>query len=483
MLKIHNNNFKKYRIPLISAFVVIGGMFLFSYLTYIPIQTFAADSAEEKRTLMNIKYMQQLTTQICNNTKIYKTKQLIDSRDNKSYWVTKLKDGNCWMTQNLDWDGGGNKITSLSSWNMNDTTYAEYYNPGDYYFTDVNSWMKCSEDYKNQTGLAACVGKGWTTVGDAHYHIGNYYSWVAAQKVCPAGWSLPGSTHATNSGSYGYLTNGASGAELRNPPYYFIPGGSIYHYGSGYPNTLEVAGTNGVYWTSGAEGDTSALAANISAYGIGASSYARYAGIPVRCLAYGGSQLIGNDNDDESLWPDPNYPDDPDLMPPHDEEPLDSNQANVAITVSPVISIDATSGMSESIDFTQVAEGDITAKISSNQAYQVLLSTEQSNLEQDPILANFNIPMITTDTEIKAGVNSWGVKKTLSATTGGSAGDDTTLTNTLYSPIGVGSNKVLFYQSAGAETKTLVFPVGISVDSTLPSGTYSTQVTITAVAN
>ena len=35
--------------------------------------------------------------------KVY-TKQLRDNRDNKYYWVAKLADGNCWMTQNLDLD-------------------------------------------------------------------------------------------------------------------------------------------------------------------------------------------------------------------------------------------------------------------------------------------------------------------------------------------------------------------------------------------
>ena len=30
--------------------------------------------------------------------------QLIDQRDGKSYWVTRLADGNIWMTQNLDFD-------------------------------------------------------------------------------------------------------------------------------------------------------------------------------------------------------------------------------------------------------------------------------------------------------------------------------------------------------------------------------------------
>ena len=30
--------------------------------------------------------------------------QVIDQRDGKKYWVTRLADGNIWMTQNLDFD-------------------------------------------------------------------------------------------------------------------------------------------------------------------------------------------------------------------------------------------------------------------------------------------------------------------------------------------------------------------------------------------
>ena len=33
---------------------------------------------------------------------VYYTKQLKDTRDGKYYWVAKLRDGNCWMVQNLD---------------------------------------------------------------------------------------------------------------------------------------------------------------------------------------------------------------------------------------------------------------------------------------------------------------------------------------------------------------------------------------------
>ena len=52
-------------------------------------------------TMFDLTYMQDMTSGICTNTREGYTKQLVDTRDGKSYWVAKLKDGNCWMTQNL----------------------------------------------------------------------------------------------------------------------------------------------------------------------------------------------------------------------------------------------------------------------------------------------------------------------------------------------------------------------------------------------
>lgn len=82
--------------------------------------------------LMDLVYMQEMTGAVCANTKptsgilindtngsyVIKpgqevTKQLIDLRDGKEYWVSKLADGECWMTQNLALDlTEGKKLTS-----------------------------------------------------------------------------------------------------------------------------------------------------------------------------------------------------------------------------------------------------------------------------------------------------------------------------------------------------------------------------------
>ena len=82
--------------------------------------------------MMELTYMQDMTSSICQDTVGYDqnynrdsngsyiitpgsevTKQLIDSRDGKEYWVAKLADGNCWMTQNLAYDlVKGKSVTS-----------------------------------------------------------------------------------------------------------------------------------------------------------------------------------------------------------------------------------------------------------------------------------------------------------------------------------------------------------------------------------
>ncbi len=175
---------------------------------------------------------------------------LADSRDSKEYKVAKLRDGNLWMTQNLDHDIvstsgfytnentdiGYNTTTgeydtatwtpstatytsSNHTWNYSDYT-PESYDPGDLYWNGTKSDWNDWETYYN-----SCNWNGSTPVCDEslnpistytsstgipQYHLGNYYNWTAAlamndsssdptsnslifieQSICPSGWTLP----------------------------------------------------------------------------------------------------------------------------------------------------------------------------------------------------------------------------------------------------------------------------------------------------
>ena len=177
---------------------------------------------------------------------------LKDSRDNKSYCVAKLKDGNIWMTQNLDHDIvtttnyytnqntdiGYNTSTGeydTATWTAPSATLTDAnksnwvgsytipmsYDPGDLYWnatkSDYSDWdayydsctlNNTTNKYENCDELLNPINTYIDTTGESQYHLGNYYNWTAAvamsdsssyttsnelieQSICPAGWTLP----------------------------------------------------------------------------------------------------------------------------------------------------------------------------------------------------------------------------------------------------------------------------------------------------
>ena len=58
-----------------------------------------------------IEYMQDMTQEICETENPGISKQLTDRRDGKKYWVTRMRDNSCWMTQNLDFEISDNGTT------------------------------------------------------------------------------------------------------------------------------------------------------------------------------------------------------------------------------------------------------------------------------------------------------------------------------------------------------------------------------------
>ena len=172
--------------------------------------------------------MQDMTSEICSSVTVpHDSIQLVDVRDNKSYWVTKLNDGHCWMTQDLDLvitkgqtftsettdlnEYGRNGYTSefgysnnngVISWtpfrNTRSATYTQegyllekydlYEQPG---LSSINVGEKNiyqADEYFAQyecdflIGPYKCIGffEGNPQVKNEHRHIGNYYNWSAA---------------------------------------------------------------------------------------------------------------------------------------------------------------------------------------------------------------------------------------------------------------------------------------------------------------
>lgn len=332
--------------------------------------------------------MQGMTSDACKNAKYGETARLEDTRDGKKYWVTKLADGNCWMTQNLDFDIPEEGISiadgSNIDWNpKNPTKTGALTNNSS--SENTNSWDQGFYVYSTPiastscgtglvAGISSCapggsgaiqtfikVGSGYTPsddpdftkknnnksvntdtrVYDAHYLIGNYYSYNAAtagtgasvsteganatSSICPKGWELPsaGATHNDENSFYRLLTaqgmtgivsldngnaslastvtvktvsydqNGSPiessssmriGEALTTAPLFFVRGGYVYY---GDNTLLWLAGERSWYWSRSPDTINPSFARNLyfdNSHVLPSYANGRYLGLSLRCL-------------------------------------------------------------------------------------------------------------------------------------------------------------------------------------------------------
>lgn len=302
----------------------------------------------------------------------------------------------------------------------------------------------------------------------------------AKDSICPRGWRLPtsGNTASQSFGhlltEYGVQSGAVSGKNtIYGVPLYFLYGGYLYS------GNLDDVGWRVHYWSSTLYSDSENVYDLLFAASVIPSNHSpRSSGYLVRCLH------------------------NPDIKTSEDLTPRASGNALISVNVKPVISLDvATTSTSDSMtmNYLELATSDIVVNVSSNYQYTVGISTDQTKLlptitgsdgSTTADSASFDfIPMLGTDgnneNTVKARTSGWGIQKKKSALDGGNPGDSAD--DTKYSPVGIGTaNPVTFYKSAGAEAlntatdNALEFHVGVGIAPTLPSGKYSTTVTITA---
>ena len=207
--------------------------------------------------------MQDMTADICSSVSgdgETTATRLVDIRDNKLYWVTKLDDGKCWMTSNLDLDIGGTNVAALTSentdisttasgsgiytdgyteqdgvwtWNPVSTAITSNYhisnttvspawgnnNTAPYSAEGGDTYYYTSNNTNNDTrynSLQDCKNASHTEDECKRYFAGNYYNWTAAiasnnstnigstageiasNSICPKGWRLPNASQTDN---------------------------------------------------------------------------------------------------------------------------------------------------------------------------------------------------------------------------------------------------------------------------------------------
>ena len=267
--------------------------------------------------------MQDMTTEICNDTEVIgegSQTELIDLRDDKVYWATKLKDGHCWMTQNLDLDLSTSTIFTSNDTDLNDNSLSGAYSQATGYSYDsatntiswrpansTNTWTNSAiYPYSKDRGKYYPEGTPENeTINDYHRLNGNYYNWTAAiasndsstivndtyedidaspqNSVCPKGWRLPTISSVARNNEFSNLVNlyGNTITQIMASPLWFVRSGYVI---SG--SALD-SGSYGYYWSSTVDSSTNAR--RLSFYGSyinPANSYSRNFGFSVRCLAH-----------------------------------------------------------------------------------------------------------------------------------------------------------------------------------------------------
>lgn len=243
-----------------------------------------------------ITTMQAMTTEICTAAQIGDVERLRDTRDNKYYWIAKLADGNCWMTQNLDYD-----LSNTVALTPNDSDVTANWTPR--YSTRTSGW-----DWSHQNDVGSfdsgayyiVDGNTSTTVATSsldsyatewHWAVGNYYNWYAAtagtggtitsgnaaQSICPKGWRLP---PATGTGSLGNMltATGTDASTIYGPTTYIPFNGAFY----GAPQGV---GSNGTYWTGSSNGNNQAMSLSFATTYMSTQAAEKSNGGAIRCIA------------------------------------------------------------------------------------------------------------------------------------------------------------------------------------------------------
>ena len=348
--------------------------------------------------LASLTNMQEMTSAVCEASEVGETRQLIDVRDGKSYWVAKLKDNNCWMTQNLDLDipasGFPDSATASMSYQNSDmsaawtnptaattstiststittnVTQSRSWDQGKFILNTPLAGATCS----NNRGLSSCANVGFVLAGsrvpssdpefytktvytgtnggtckkdantavseatsgecaqyDAHYEVGNWYTWSAVtagtgidiksvgasgavtsesnlvdapSSICPKGWRLPSSGRNSSTSSFAtaygrkysykallqrYNSAGTAASTMSVndsvvAPLFFVRSGDIRD--NGYLNN---SGSAAYYWSSTAYTNVDdAQSLYIASNGTNlypSSTDDRYYGLSARCVA------------------------------------------------------------------------------------------------------------------------------------------------------------------------------------------------------
>ena len=208
---------------------------------------------------------------------------LVDNRDNRTYQIAKLKDGNIWMAENLDLGRTPltNDLTSENS-NLASTITAATF----------NSWKTTNIGYGFDNGRYMLLdgtdqgsGTPYATLYD-YYALtggtvsGSSFNGIAEYDICPAGWRLPdGVDHREHKTLYSYYNS----AQLIRAP--IADGGAAFALSGVASGSAYGSESQGYYWTTSNTGWSNMKIFDVRTSTVSFSGYERDHGASARCIA------------------------------------------------------------------------------------------------------------------------------------------------------------------------------------------------------
>jgi uncharacterized protein (TIGR02145 family) len=225
--------------------------------------------------------MQAMTNNICSNSNIGDTNTLIDTRDDNTYNVSKLADGQCWMTQNLRII---NKTITMADSDMN---YASFTIPNTNWSTTSDKYTQPSVYNTNNTNYGVYYNYAAATAGEIRAPRKNNTVQTSSYSICPRGWRIPGTRdYSALTDAYGIRQGQSldSVEAMQEAPLYYMLSGFIENRTTTSPSYQGVSA-----WQWGRDGKESVGTLGVSKRTdnifVGVGMFSRDYGLTIRCMA------------------------------------------------------------------------------------------------------------------------------------------------------------------------------------------------------
>ena len=246
-----------------------------------------ASTIDTGNTATDAICLQDMNRAVKNSMISKETYTLIDARDQKEYTISKLDDGNVWMTQNLSIGSDSTMLLTYLDSDLADNTY--FFLPASTSTFGTNYYIPqfyASDNYGGYYSWAAAIG-------DA---VNSPSFGTVTSSICPSNWDLPTTSNYDNLRSMAGIT---TVAKISAAPYNFTTGGYLYQ------STIS-ASSSTYLWTSNPNNESYAYYSNVYQASSSSKYLTKSNGGTIRCMASNGKVTIHYDGNGSEDYPTTN---------------------------------------------------------------------------------------------------------------------------------------------------------------------------------